>query len=173
LCTARRSAALAAFLALLATAVAACGSPSATTTSSPSPKHSSSAAITAVIKADWEKVFASSSDYCPKPSSTDGYFPAAQKVTLLENGQQFAATIEALAQSPLAKSTAAEVSAVNITSPTTATVTYSILLDKRLALANQTGQALRQGGLWKVSAQSFRVLLAVENAASSSPFASP
>jgi hypothetical protein len=134
--------------------LAACGG-KATSTPSPSPPSAATQ-----IKANWEAFFA-------------GTTPAARKISLLQNGQQFATTIQAQAQSSLAKSTAAKVSSVNVTSATTATVKYSILLGKQVALADQTGQAALQGGVWKVSAQSFQALLALEGAASSSPSASP
>jgi hypothetical protein len=158
--TTGRGGATAALFLLVATVAVACGSSSATTTSSPTPSASSTASDAATVKANWEKFFA-------------GTTPAAQKIALLENGQQFGQTIQAQAQSPLAQSTAANVSSVKITSPTGATVRYSILLNKQVALADQTGQAVLQGGVWKVSARSFQALLALEGAASSSPSASP
>jgi hypothetical protein len=155
---AARGALLAVLLGAIGAIAAACGSSSASTTSSPSASPSVSA--TTAIKADWEKFFA-------------GGTPAAQKIPLLENGQQFAQTIQAQAQSPLAKSTAARVLSVRVTSPATAAVKYSILLGTQVALANQSGQAVLQNGVWKVSAHSFQALLALEGAASSSPSASP
>lgn len=158
--TAARGTLLVALFGVLTAVAAACGSSSASTTSSPTPSTLPSVAATTAIKANWEKFFA-------------GATPAAQKIPLLENGQQFAQTIQAQAQSPLAKSTAAKVSSVKVTSPTTATVKYSILLGTQVALAGQTGQAVLQNGVWKVSAQSFQALLALEGAASSSPSASP
>ena len=102
----------------------------------------------ATIKANWEKFF-------------DGTLPAQDKVGLLENGQQYTAQIQAQAASPLAKAATASVSSVTVTSPTTATVTYSILVSGQAALPNQTGQAVLQDGVWKVSAQSFLALLAL------------
>ena len=158
--TAARGTLLAVFFGALAAVAAACGSSSASTTSSPSPSASPSVTATTAIKADWEKFFA-------------GTTPAAQKIPLLENGQQFAQTIQAQAQSPLAKSTTAKVSSVKVTSPNTATVKYSILLGTQVALADHTGQAVLQDGTWKVSAQSFQALLTLEGAASTSPSASP
>jgi hypothetical protein len=155
--TAVRGGALVALLLALATVAAACGSSSAST---PSPSPSSSASTAATIKANWTKFF-------------NGTTGATQKIALLQNGQQFASTIRAQAQSPLAQSTAATVASVSVTSATTATVKYSILLNKQVALANQSGQAVLQGGVWKVSAQSFQALLALEGAASPSASASP
>lgn len=158
--TAVRGALFAVFFGALAAIAAACGSSNAATTSSPSVSTSPSVSPAAAIKSTWEEFF-------------NGATPAAQKIQLLENGQQFAQTIQAQSQSPLAKSTAAKVSSVTVTSANAATVKYSILLGKQVALADQTGRAVLQNGVWKVSAQSFQALLTLEGAASASPSASP
>ncbi len=63
---------------------------------------------------------------------------------------------------------------MTINSPTTATVNYSIVEGGQVALPNQTGQAVLQGGVWKVSAPSFQALLKLEQGqASGSPSPSP
>jgi hypothetical protein len=140
---------LAACLVALPVVLAACGSKSsAATTPSPSVCASMSSAAAAVTNS-WVKFF-------------NGTTPAAAKIPLLQNGQQFATVITAQASSPLAKSTQAKVSSVTITSPTTATVKYSIVEGGQVALPDQTGQAVLQGGLWKVSAPSFQALLKLE-----------
>jgi uncharacterized lipoprotein YbaY len=140
----------------------ACGSKSASTTPSPTPSASPSVSpAVAAITSDWQKFFA-------------GTTAAAAKMTLLQDAQQFATTIKAQASSAIAKSTQAKVTAVELTSPTTATVTYSIVEGGQVALPNQTGQAVLQGGVWKVSAPSFQALLKLEQSAgSASPSASP
>jgi hypothetical protein len=92
----------------------------------------------------------------------DGTGAAADKVGLLENGAQYTKELDANAASPLAKLSTATVSAVTITSPTTATVTYTILVSGQPALPDQTGQAVKQNGVWKVSAKSFLDLLALQ-----------
>ena len=56
---------------------------------------------------------------------------------------------------------------MTITSPTTATVKYSIVEGGQVAVPNQTGQAVLQGGVWKVSAPSFQALLKLEQGQSS------
>ena len=142
------------FLLLLSLA-AACGF-----SSSPTPKPSPTLAAKAAITADWQRFFA-------------GTTPAAAKIALLQDGSSFAATIKAQVSSSLAKSTAAKVSAVSITSPTTAAVSYSIVMGGQTALPNQSGQAVLIGGIWKVSAASFEALLKLEQGAASSPSASP
>ena len=139
--------------------LAACGSKSTAIT--PTPSASTSVSPSAAITSDWVKFFA-------------GTTPAATKITLLQNGQQFATTIQAQASSPIAKGTQATVTTVTVTSPTTATVTYSIVEGGQVALPNQKGQAVLEGGVWKVSAPSFQALLKLEQGqASSSPSASP
>jgi hypothetical protein len=57
----------------------------------------------------------------------------------------------------------AKVTAVHLTSPTQATVTYDIFLGGKPALSNQTGTAVYQDGIWKVGDVSFCQLLKLEN----------
>ena len=154
---------LVACLVALPLVLAACGSKStaATVTPSATPSGSSSSSTTATITSSWEKFF-------------DGTTPAATKITLLQNGQQFATVIQAQANSAIAKATQAKVSAVSVTSPTTAAVTYSIVEGGQVALPDQQGQAVLEGGVWKVSAVSFQALLKLEQGQSSpSPTATP
>jgi hypothetical protein len=128
---------------------------------SPSPSSSALSGQAAQIAANWEAFFA-------------GTTPADRKIGLLQNGQQFANVINAQADSPISQSTTAKVSAVTLDSDTAATVTYSILLGGQVALADQTGQAVLEGGVWKVGAQSFQALLALQGASGvPSPSTSP
>ena len=134
---------------------------SATSASSPSavassPASSSSGAAAsgnakAQITANWEAFF-------------NGQTSAAKKISLLENGQKFAPVINAQAGSGLASSAGAKVTAVVVNSATKATVTYDITLGGATALANQTGTAIYQDGVWKVGDVSFCQLLKLENA---------
>ncbi|MCL4368474.1 MAG: hypothetical protein M1337_04840 [Actinobacteria bacterium] len=124
--------------------------PAATTTSAaPTTGSSVLAGEQATIAANWVKFF-------------DGTVAAQDKIGLLENGQQYTKELDANAASPLAKLSTATVSAVTITSPTTATVTYSILVSSQPALPDQTGQAVKQNGAWTVSAKTFLDLLALQ-----------
>ena len=106
----------------------------------------------AAITANWVKFF-------------DGSGAAADKIALLENGQQFAAQINAQASSALAKTVTAIVSSVTVDSATAATVKYSLALGGTVALPDQTGQAVLQDGVWKVSDASFQALLQLEQGA--------
>ncbi len=106
----------------------------------------------ALIADNWTKLF-------------DGSLPAADKAALLENGDQYTKEIEAQAASPITKAATAAVSAVTMTSDTTADVIYSLLLSGQVALPDQKGQAVLQDGVWKVSAQTFLALAALQGGA--------
>jgi hypothetical protein len=140
----------------LGAGLAACGgssSSSAPTASSPaasSPAASSTANAVAQIKANWIAFF--------NPKT-----PVAKKISLLQDGQQFASIIQSQASSGLASQVSAEVSKVTLVSATQATVTYSIVEGGKPVLSNQTGVAVNQGGTWKVGVASFCGLLALEN----------
>jgi hypothetical protein len=92
----------------------------------------------------------------------DGSTSADQKIALLQNGQAFAATIKAQADSPMAKSTSATVAGVTSTDADHANVTFSILFGGKPALADQQGSAVRESGSWKVTAGTFCTLLTLE-----------
>ncbi|TSD98179.1 hypothetical protein FOS14_14435 [Skermania sp. ID1734] len=92
----------------------------------------------------------------------DGNTPADKKIELLENGQAFAPTINAQANSPMAKGTTATVSKVTITAPDHANVVYTVSLNGTPALQNQQGAAVQVDGQWKVAQASFCALMALE-----------
>ena len=104
---------------------------------------------------------------CPDQANWEAFFrgttPAARKIALLQNWQEFAAIIQAQAASALAQSASATVTAMHVISATQATVTYDIYLGGKPALSNQTGTAVSQDGTWKVGDVSFCQLLALEN----------
>jgi hypothetical protein len=87
--------------------------------------------------------------------------PAATRLSLLENGSTFASALQALLKSPAASQTAAQVTAVSVAS-STATVTWNLLLSGKVELPNQKGQAVLQGGVWKVSDASLCALVSLE-----------
>lgn len=126
---------------------AGCGS-----SSHSSKAKSSSATAEAQIKQNWVAFFS--------PST-----PASAKISLLQNGAQFAPVINAQAKSPLAKESSAKVTAVKLTGPTTATVTYTVLLAGKPALPNAAGNAVKTGSTWQVSDASFCQLLKLEGSA--------
>jgi hypothetical protein len=122
--------------------------------SSPAPSSSAPAAAggnaKALIITNWEAFF-------------NGKTGAAKKIALLQNGDKFSAIIKAQAGSGLASTAGAKVTAVVVNSATSATVSYDITLSGATALANQTGTAVYEDGIWKVGDVSFCQLLKLEN----------
>jgi hypothetical protein len=158
----------------LALAVAACSSSSspAATSSSGAPAASSAASSPAASSAAPSSPSAASGNAKAQITANweaffNGQTSAAKKIQLLQNGQKFAAVINAQAGSGLASSAGAKVTAVVLNSATSATVSYDITLSGATALANQTGTAVYQNGMWKVGDVSFCQLLKLENAGSS------
>ncbi len=156
-------------LCALGASVAACGSsgsssssaPSSTTSSAPSPAPSSASASASAAASGGgaaEKAIAASWVAFFNPKT-----PVAQRVSLLQDGSQFASIIKAQAGSALASTASAKVTKVTLTSSTQAAVTYSILVAGQTALPNQSGTAVLQGSTWKVGVASFCGLLDLEN----------
>jgi hypothetical protein len=104
----------------------------------------------AVIAANWVAFF--------DPKTT-----VDRRVGLLQNGQEFAAVVKSQASSGLAAAASAKVTSVKLVSSKQAKVVYTILVDGKPAVANQTGVAVYQDGTWKVGVASFCSLLATEN----------
>jgi hypothetical protein len=121
-------------------AIAGCGSSKASSTSAAEQ-----------VKTTWTTFF-------------EGSTPPAKKVALLQNGQRFAPVIQAEASSPLARQTKVVISKVTLLGSDRAKVTYTITLAGQPALPNQTGIAIRSGGKWQVSDQSFCALLSLQGA---------
>jgi hypothetical protein len=133
-------------------AAPASSAPSAPASSAPASSSPAAAggSAKAQITANWEAFF-------------NGQTSAAKKISLLENGQKFAAVINAQAGSGLASTAGAKVKAVVVESATKATVSYDITLNGATALPNQTGTAVYEDGTWKVGDVSFCQLLKLEN----------
>lgn len=92
----------------------------------------------------------------------NGKAPAASKIALVQNGQKFATEIKASAKSSASRTAGASVQSVKLTSPTQATVVYSILISGSPVLTKQQGIAVYQDKTWKVGQSSFCALLALE-----------
>jgi hypothetical protein len=146
----------------LAAALAACSSSPASSKPAATPSRPAAApsgptsgtAAEQAIAANWAAFF-------------NAKTPAAKRVTLLQDGQEFAPVINAQAGSSLASQASASVSRVTVTKPASqASVAYSILISGQPALSNQSGTAVYQDGTWKVGASSFCGLLALESGGS-------
>jgi hypothetical protein len=162
----RNSISLMMLLCALGVGVAACGSsapssssssaphtspsPSSSAPSTPSPTATSSSAAVTAITANWTTFFS-------------GATPLAKRVSVLQNGSTFTSSIESSSTFPGASSSSAKVTSVTVTSPTQATVIYTILLAGSPVLLNQKGVAVLQDGTWKVGDASFCALLTLEN----------
>jgi len=139
---------------VVSAALSACGG------SSSSRSHTGTASSTtklavAQITHNWVEFFA--------PSTSP-----ATAITLLQNGTEFAAAVKAQAKSPFASELSATVSSVKLTSPTTATVTYTLKVGGQLpvpGLKNATGAAVKTGTTWQVADATFCRLLKLQGPA--------
>ena len=115
--------------------------------------HFTPASAKANIIADWKTFFSSKT-------------PASRKIQLVQDGSAFAKVIKQQAGEPMAQGVGATVSKVTLNKAMTkAAVVYTITIQKAPVLTNQQGTAIYQGGTWKVGAQSFCALLALEGSA--------
>jgi hypothetical protein len=135
----RRHAQVSACLLLLAVSVPSAAGLAAASSTSPATQ----------IKTNWLAFFSGSTS-------------ADRKIALVQDGPSFAKVIKSQASSPLAQSVTAKVSKVVVDSKSSASVNYSLNLGGKPALSDQKGVAIFQGGTWKVGAQSFCSLLALE-----------
>jgi hypothetical protein len=117
---------------------------------SPSASASASGSAAQQISANWVKFF-------------DAKTPVPTRISLLQDGQQFASVIQSQAGGGLAAEATAKVTKVTVTSATQATVIYSILVAGQTALKGKSGVAVKQDGTWKVGLASFCGLLILEN----------
>jgi hypothetical protein len=132
------------------TSFAATTPASATTSSSATANASAPAGSVAAITTNWEAFF-------------NAKTPDSKRVTLLQDGTQFASVIRSQSGSSLASLATAKVINVTVNSPTQATVKYDILVSGTPALKNEAGTAVLQNGTWKVGVASFCGLLIMEN----------
>ena len=126
-----------------------------TTSAAPTASSTSDSAQAAVdARQAFEKFFS-------KDTSVD------DRVKLLQNGEQFRATIEAQQTNALAQSASVKVNDISV-SGDTATVKYDILLNGQPALAGQTGTVVKVDGQWKVAVATFCSLLQQQGGAPAS-----
>ncbi|MCX4096000.1 hypothetical protein [Nocardia sp. alder85J] len=95
----------------------------------------------------------------------DTSIPASEKPALLENGPAFAQTLDDRANSVVAKKSRVSVSDVTSTGPNSADVTFTVSFGGLPMLRNRTGGAIRTGGAWKVTQETFCSLLQMQGGA--------
>ncbi|MEE1787639.1 hypothetical protein PUR71_32735 [Streptomyces sp. SP17BM10] len=114
------------------------------------------AAAKAEITANWEKFF-------------DPATPIADKAVLLQNGDVLLPVLQGFSQDPRVGQVQAKVSDVTFTDATHATVTYALSLQGTVVEPNATGQAVLEGGTWKVGRATLCGLLTQAAGASGTP----
>ncbi|MFF3449837.1 hypothetical protein ACFYXJ_22195 [Streptomyces sp. NPDC002667] len=114
------------------------------------------AAARTEIKQNWEKFF-------------DPAVSAKEKQAVLENGDRMAPVLQGFNGDQRGQQVKATVNKVEFTSPTEATVTYTLTLKGATALPNASGTAVEQNGTWKVSVNTLCALVQLSGNGSSSP----
>ncbi|MEV4615925.1 hypothetical protein AB0K43_25530 [Kitasatospora sp. NPDC049258] len=115
------------------------------------------ATATTQVTATWEKFF-------------DPATSLADKAALLQNGEQLVPVLQGFASDPRVGQVKAQVTSVDFTSPTTATVTYSLSLEGAVVQPDASGQAVLENGTWKVSTSTLCGLVTLAgNAATTVP----
>jgi hypothetical protein len=99
------------------------------------------------VKSAYEKFFSSKTSL-------------SERVSLLQNGEQFKSVIQSFASNPLAQNTSATVSSVKLQGDDNATVDYVVKFGGS-SLPKQTGTAVRENGKWKVGFASLCKLVAL------------
>jgi ABC-type glycerol-3-phosphate transport system substrate-binding protein len=124
--------------------------PPASTSSAPTSTSPSldRAAAAAEIKKNWEAFFSKST-------------PLATKLTYLQHGDTLKAAVQRFGTDPRTSQASAKVLDVFVTSPTSATVKYQVLLNGQAALPNAVGTAVYADGVWKVGASTLCGLLSL------------
>lgn len=125
------------------------------TTSAPATAPADPAAATKEIKQNWAKFF-------------DPKTPVKDKLAVLENGDRMALVLKAFGGDQRGGQVQAQVTKVDFTSPTKATVTYNLTLKGATALPNASGTSVEQNGTWKVSVNTLCALVAMSGNASAS-----
>jgi hypothetical protein len=88
-------------------------------------------------------------------------------MSVLQHGTKFRAALQAESKSPSAQNITAAVSAVQMQSADVALVTFTLKQNGSPLLPNTHGYAVREGGKWKVAAQTFCSLLQLQGTAPS------
>lgn len=158
-------------LAVLATAVTACSSSGG---DSPSKSSSTSEGATSATSSSSAPATSASGSGAPADAATKAAVTKAyqtffnsnstldQSVAALQNGAKLRSAVSKESDNPEAKGASVTVSAVDLTGPAVATVTFTILSNGQPLLPNTHGNAVKQGGTWKVAAQTFCALLTLE-----------
>jgi hypothetical protein len=157
-------------LGLVALTLAGCSSSGGSGTSSAPPGGSSSGATTPVAgppsgsgaPADAATTSAVTKAFATffSPKST-----AAQSQAALQHGSSFTKTLADEAKTSQAQQVSAKVTSVRLLSPNVAAVVYTLSSGGSPLLPDSPGNAVREGGTWKVAAMTFCNLLTLQGTA--------
>ncbi|MFD0364691.1 hypothetical protein ACFQZZ_24890 [Nocardia sp. GCM10030253] len=143
--------------ALTATAIVGCGDDESTApaTSTPTSVVATTAAVSSA--ADTKAITDAYVTFF------NGQTPAATRAGLVEKGPAFQQALDGMAVNPQAAGTSVTVAEVKLSDSTHADVKYTLLLNGNPVLPDQSGQALKEAGQWKVAAATFCALLAIQS----------
>ncbi|MEU8896003.1 hypothetical protein [Nocardia sp. NPDC048505] len=146
--------------ALTATLVAGCGGDDADPVATTAASATTAAAATSATAASAADTKAVTDAYV---TFFNGQTPAATRAGLVEKGAAFQQALEGMAVNPQAAGTSVTVAAVTFADGTHAEVKYTLLLNGNPVLPDQSGQAVKEAGQWKVAAATFCALLAIQS----------
>ncbi|GAB07039.1 hypothetical protein GII30_05040 [Gordonia amarae] len=139
---------------------------------------SSSATTSAVAEstAATSSAAASAADPAVTKEITDAYTtffngktPAADRTALIENPDGFSQVLVGMASDTRAQGTGVTVKGVTLTDDTNADVSYDLLLNGTPVMPDQTGQAIKVDGKWKVASSTFCALLSIQGTGAQIP----
>lgn len=166
----RRIAALCGFMAVAAATVTGCSDDSSGATDEGTTAIATTTSTTAAAAA------AAVADEAVSQEVTDVYLaffdgktPAATRASLVENGDVFLPVLEGMAAQPQSLATTATVEGVTAVGSDAAEVSWTLLMDAAPVLPDQSGEAVRQDGQWKVAAVTFCTLMAIQGSGGELP----
>ncbi|TSD47510.1 hypothetical protein FFI94_016090 [Rhodococcus sp. KBS0724] len=141
-------------------------SSSETTSSAKATSTSASAAATTSAAASAAETQAITDAYI---TFFNGTTAPATRAALLENGEVFLPTLEAMAADPQSMATTATVEGVTAAGADNASVKWTLVMGGTPVLPDQSGEAVQEAGTWKVSATTYCTLMAIQGSGATVP----
>lgn len=166
----RRALAVGTFLAVVTTVATGCSSDdSSSDTTSSAKATSSSASAAATTTSAVAPAAATKAITDVYIAFFNGTTAPATRAALVENGDVFLPTLEAMAADPQSMATSATVEGVTATGAENATVKWTLLMGGAPVLPDQSGEAIQEAGTWKVSATTYCTLMAIQGSGATIP----
>lgn len=99
----------------------------------------------------------------------NGKSPVADRTALIENPDGFSQVLAGMATQAQAQGTSVTVKGVTLADDTHADVTYDLLLNGTPVMPDQSGQAVKVDGKWKVAGATFCALLSIQGTGAQIP----